>query len=113
MTATWRDCAKGVGLCNRLSEPVGGFALICLCWRKSRFPATETAADGDSVRSCRISARKDPRLMRNDARARGIVDADLFPHFRFKDLTQNEECYWPNSGCAVAPKHRRTSVCRF
>ena len=24
MTATWRDCAKGVGLCNRLSEPVGG-----------------------------------------------------------------------------------------
>jgi len=29
MTATWRDCAKGLGLCNRLSEPVGGFALIC------------------------------------------------------------------------------------
>ena len=76
MTATWRDCAKGLGLCNRLSEPVGGFALIYLCWRKSRFPATETAADGDSVRSCHISARKDPRLMRNDARARGIVDAD-------------------------------------
>src|SRR3974377_274182 len=30
-----RDCAKAVGLSNRLSEPVGGFALICLCWRKA------------------------------------------------------------------------------
>src|SRR6516164_4758386 len=47
MTATWRDCAKAVGLSNRLSEPVGGFALICLCWRKAvswqrRLRRTET-----------------------------------------------------------------------
>jgi hypothetical protein len=35
---------------SRLSEAVSGFTSSCLCWRKNRFPATETAADGDSVR---------------------------------------------------------------
>ena len=48
-----RDCAKAVGLSNRLSEPVGGFALICSLLAKSRFLATETPADGDSVRMVR------------------------------------------------------------